>query len=88
MTHSEKYYKCFVPDSCCNKPSNNCAKRYYDSCTGQNDLIQTKGCLQLFMKQLVKDVLFLAAFTVCVSSLAIILWLIHVILYFLIIAKK
>ena len=88
LAHSKIYYKCYVPDSCCYKISSNCAQKYHDSCASQSELIHTNGCLHPFMKQLIKDILFLGAFTVSVSSFAILIWIINLILYFLIRARK
>ena len=74
-----------MPASCCTDP-NNCGNDYNvndGTCDAYNGLVYTNGCLSLFMTQLIKDTLFLGAFTVSTSSLAIILWIVNIVLIFL-----
>lgn len=77
------YYKCFLPTSCCIEKTNDCLNKYYIFCNGYNGLIHSSGCLKNFMSQLNKDILFLSAFCVSVSSFGIVLWIINIILFIL-----
>ena len=81
-----KNQTCFVPDSCCNFKV--CTKYFFKGCKILNNLINKKGCLNEFMKQLYRDNVFLALFDVILSLSAIILWVINLILYFFLKVKK
>ena len=75
-------YNNIVPDSCCIRPFNNCGKQPN---TGYQNLYQSiynNGCLLTFIHQLKKDILFIAAFSVTISCLVIILWIIHAALFY------
>ena len=74
------YYNNVVPDSCCMRPSYNCGKNMYGNSPFQN-IINLNGCLAPFMQQLKKDILFISAFAIFISSAALLLFVIHVIAY-------
>ena len=63
---------CMPPDSCCIVQSFNCAK----ACNPQ--VLNSSGCFDAFMNQLIVDLWVLISFIMGVSSLAITIWAIHV----------
>ena len=81
--YNSNRYSNYVPDSCCINPRAGCGKQANTNTIYQNQSIYNNGCLSVFVHHLRKDISFLAAFSVTISCLAIILWLIHVVLYFL-----
>lgn len=77
------YFKCYVPTSCCINENDSCTFTYLSTCNGYNRVINTNGCLNPFLEELNKDILFLGAFTVSIASLAIVLWIINLLFFFL-----
>ena len=80
-------YQCFIPSSCCINETPNCLIGYFKTCQeyfnkGAKD-VNTNGCLLPFLAQLNKDILFLAAFTTSISSLAILVSIINIVAFIL-----
>lgn len=56
-----------VPDSCCINPTLNCGKNVYVFGRDKSQILNTKGCLDIYNRQFAKDVEFLSAFAITAS---------------------
>ncbi|CAF0994961.1 unnamed protein product [Brachionus calyciflorus] len=58
-----------VPDSCCINPNLNCGKNIHVFGRDRSQILNTKGCFQMYNLQFSKDVVFLSSLAVAISVL-------------------
>ncbi|CAF0994944.1 unnamed protein product [Brachionus calyciflorus] len=72
-----------VPDSCCLSKKFNCGKMFSSqSSENKNLVINTKGCLNSYLEQSRKHIIFLAGLTVGISALILSSFFIYAFVYF------
>ena len=81
-------YVDYVPDSCCIDRQPNCGKQFYNRYNTNNQnsfdrdrIINTRGCIPSFLTYFNRDIMFLSIFCVCVSAIAILLWVLLAFVY-------